>query len=824
LSCCAGRCRPKRPRWPTYCLLLALLTLTWADTHETENESFWTRLNYGLVAVKEKKVCVVEGYWLHGIHLELPSPPPPRAPPGAVPTPHCNGTCMRMRTVVRATQLLMSTMKGSILDAANRINDLIPDIEWSPPGLRARTGRGLVDFIGTASSYLFGTATEGDIEQIKKSIKDVETMAETTAADASRVRQGLATFTKVQNERMDNFRRVLQEEQRGVTEVYRQLRAAAETDQVEFGAIAYATTELARFIVVHDDLQQLVLGVEDLVHGQLTPRLISVGVLRDALVNVTRALGRKFKHPCLTSPNELYTLGNYDFARRGRDLFIQLRIPYTNLTKQSIYRLHTLSLPVPGDQGLVSRLKGLPPYVIANRDGGRIGELQELPRFPVVAADQVLWHTDSNPSCLAALKADRPELVAKYCEFTVRKGTIEPTYVKLQDRKYVVSNLTQVHTACRGGSHKPLSVDPCMPCIVDLGCSCTLAAGEFSLEAEASACDNHTSSTEVSHAVNLAVLQAFYDLDNDTLTGGALLPPSKMRDIQGIKLPLFDTDRLLAADEAAGYSLRKMVDALQNESVILHTPAEAVIHDFMTRMTEISKFPGWTSWFTYVSVLPWVVIGLLAIVQIRTTMKLRALAAAFLATRMTKLPLVSGFAVRTEAPTPTTISPLAWIAIVAETHRHNLLIAAYLVILTLMLVGLALVVRKTFARRSYIYLDLATETEIAQLRFCALPDATRNFSVKVSKRPTILACRSFCLFGVISFQSKPWKLTYALTNRKVQLPTVVLIPFWKLKVVQRLISAKDCKVSPLIVHSHEYVYLDNAMLLRDKPDFSGQLV
>jgi hypothetical protein len=155
-----------------------------------------------------------------------------------------------------------------------------------------------------------------------------------------------------------------------------------------------------------------------------------------------------------------------------------------------------------------------------------------------------------------------------------------------------------------------------MPCIVDLGCSCTLAAGEFSLEAEASACDNHTSSTEVSHAVNLAVLQAFYDLDNDTLTGGALLPPSKMRDIQGIKLPLFDTDRLLAADEAAGYSLRKMVDALQNESVILHTPAEAVIHDFMTRMTEISKFPGWTSWFTYVSVLPWVVIGLLAAVQI----------------------------------------------------------------------------------------------------------------------------------------------------------------------------------------------------------------
>jgi hypothetical protein len=99
-------------------------------------------------------------------------------------------------------------------------------------------------------------------------------------------------------------------------------------------------------------------------------------------------------------------------------------------------------------------------------DSGRIGELQELPKFPVVAADNVLWHTDSNSSCLGAPRADQPELVAEYCEFTVRKGTIEPTYVKLDDHKYVVSYLTQIHTACRGGSHKPLSVEPCVPCIV----------------------------------------------------------------------------------------------------------------------------------------------------------------------------------------------------------------------------------------------------------------------------------------------------------------------------------------------------------------------
>lgn len=62
-------------------------------------------------------------------------------------------------------------------------------------------------------------------------------------------------------------------------------------------------------------------------------------------------------------------------------------------------------------------------------------------------------------------------------------------------------------------------------------------------------------------------------------------------------------DMLLAADETAGCSQRKMVDALQNESLIHHIPAEAVIHDFITRIVEICKFRGWTSWYTYVRLL-----------------------------------------------------------------------------------------------------------------------------------------------------------------------------------------------------------------------------
>ena len=33
---------------------------------------FLTRLNYGLAVVKLRQVCVVDGYWSHTFHIELP--------------------------------------------------------------------------------------------------------------------------------------------------------------------------------------------------------------------------------------------------------------------------------------------------------------------------------------------------------------------------------------------------------------------------------------------------------------------------------------------------------------------------------------------------------------------------------------------------------------------------------------------------------------------------------------------------------------------------------------------------------------------------------
>lgn len=126
-------------------------------------------------------------------------------------------------------------------------------------------------------------------------------MAETAEIDAARTRQGLVSFTKIQEDRMSNFHDILQEEHKSISALFRKIKASSEPEQMEYNALGYMTTEIARYVTLHDGLQHLLLGVEDLVHAQPTPGIIGIDAMMDALRNITRELKMKFKNPCLTS-------------------------------------------------------------------------------------------------------------------------------------------------------------------------------------------------------------------------------------------------------------------------------------------------------------------------------------------------------------------------------------------------------------------------------------------------------------------------------------------------------------------------------------------
>ena len=151
----------------------------------------WTtsilRLNFGMMAYKVQKACVADGYWHHTVQFNLPPRVSNNDLNGTTARRavgwNCTGQCLRIEGLYNATMALRIGMRRSITEMVNRIYDLLPDL-WADSHRPNRPTRGLVDAIGRASSFLFGTATESDVSDLRGEVRDLKAQLESAAADA----------------------------------------------------------------------------------------------------------------------------------------------------------------------------------------------------------------------------------------------------------------------------------------------------------------------------------------------------------------------------------------------------------------------------------------------------------------------------------------------------------------------------------------------------------------------------------------------------------------------------------------------------------------
>ena len=102
-------------------------------------------------------------------------------------------------------------------------------------------------------------------------------------------------------------------------------------------------------------------------------------------------------------------------------------------------------------------------------------------------------------------------------------------------------------------------------------------------------CVGNSTANTVLHPVNLIVLQHFYNLTNVT----SLFSTADKLNVDPLKLPLFgdNVNKLLAADDEVGYSLRKQANSMQNDTTVYHSLTEAMLADYLTSYVP-SKWMG----------------------------------------------------------------------------------------------------------------------------------------------------------------------------------------------------------------------------------------
>ena len=67
--------------------------------------------------------------------------------------------------------------------------------------------------------------------------------------------------------------------------------------------------------------------------------------------------------------------------------------------------------------------------------------------------------------------------------------------------------------------------------------------------------------TSILHSAKLAILDAFYQITNESVMGSTLMVEDEVKSIEPIEVSFFaeTTDRLLFADTSASFSLRKSI-------------------------------------------------------------------------------------------------------------------------------------------------------------------------------------------------------------------------------------------------------------------------
>ena len=772
---------------------------------ESTNDEFVSRLNYGVLALKTKRVCVVEGYVTHIFHIELPQREPVKIDSSNV--TECSGRCAKMNVLNVGVDEMTQSMRRAVVQLIDKTFGLVPEIKPFKEK-HGRQPRALVGVVGDALSFLFGSATNSDVDQLRKEIESIKSFAGVAAADASRAREGVASFTRLTNESLEVMNKLMREESKALSTVLSEVESIEGEVESEYKAISLIALEISRFVRLHDSVQILELGVEELTRGHLSSNLIEVELLTAVLANISVSLRNRGLGLCFTKVRDVYNIRSFDVARNGQDLFIKLRLPYTALPWSNVYEISTLSLPVPGRKGWTTKINNIPKVILMAPSLGFIGELTGVPSNPVLDSTAIKWFRADSGSCIYNVLADDIKRVKQHCEFSTTQKVEDPVYIRVAKGSYVISKYSDVTVQCSSDLQVDQSKTECDPCMLTVGCGCTVRAEGVSIVGNL--CPENSTEFSIMHAVNLIVLQNFYDITNHSLTGKTLFSTENKIVPQGVNWEFFGEkiSTLLSADDTASYSLRKLANSLQNESTIFHTQAEALLSSYISEHhydrvwgIELITIHSWSLLIVAITfcLILYLHCGTRRILRNHFEM----IGQLGIATNLLRGANTQTIPFNVVSSTTSKSLDLEYLKTLVE--RDTFYFTVTLVLITISSVLTLYAVYRGLKRKSYVYLEFKTSKESYMIRYQTLPDATRCFDLIVPSKRVNLLWYDYIIFGCLKIEGQNWILQDTRTSVRAELPSRILVGRQHMRKLKELINDESCTLLLVFVHTHEHV-------------------
>ena len=431
--------------------------------------------------------------------------------------------CAQQRPLMTA----IAAMDGMVLTSLQEtVKNLFEHIHVSiPEGDRER--RAPLAFVGNFLHSLIGVSTDADVERQNKIILELQ-KSTAAAIDTLAVHSDkLASFMTLSNKRLQQFGRMINDQQAELTAVMEQFRQQFVSSNANQNLLASAITRVIAFTQNLEHLNSFEWAITLAASGILTPELLPAKAISDVITSLEEVIKRMHAPGYLirTRPAQVYASRDFSIGYADPFIHITIRFPVSPVNVPlTVYQLVALPTPVPGQPRHFTRMTNLPAAVAFHRDSDLYMSFPTIPQIPEsrllnLQQSSLLILNKTLDSCMSAIITQNALLISKLCTFEFYDNTILPLVVHVAIAKLILINVPSYTLTCQNGT--AVTVTPPPHIEIEIPCACRFSSAYGTFSTRLVHCTSPNTEPTILFPTNYVVLQRFFnesDLSSLTAT------------------------------------------------------------------------------------------------------------------------------------------------------------------------------------------------------------------------------------------------------------------------------------------------------------------
>ena len=278
-------------------------------------------------------------------------------------------TCIIISQILSQINEIRMQTKQRLNSSLEIINDLIPGKDSIP---KSRGKRSLFGAIGKLSKTIFGTATEDDVNLLARHINALKKQTLKVVNAVQQHEQDLSSYMKLADQRMTNLKDGIEQNHLAIVHIHTQLKGSFKSlEESMISMNGLVTKQIKDSEKLETVLSELVSGIYDLVEGRLSPSLLPVEVLQQAMNEIQTLVHMKYSGFYLTAhkPNQIYENAKFVYMRHDSKLYVTVKFPMSPHSKPlSLYKVLSYAVPLNDTSDHATKILDLPEFFAITHD------------------------------------------------------------------------------------------------------------------------------------------------------------------------------------------------------------------------------------------------------------------------------------------------------------------------------------------------------------------------------------------------------------------------------------------------------------------------